>query len=94
MEAKFDIQNSEHHREDYANSVRVTWSVWDFLLAFGRMQQTSPEAIQIRNFQSIYLSPQQAKAFAMVLSDHVAKYESTFGQIKLDPRFVDCGAVN
>jgi flagellar protein FlaG len=40
----------------------------------------------VRNFQGIYLSPQQAKALAAILNQNVSNYESTFGEIKLDPR--------
>lgn len=79
------VQTSEY-REGYANSVQIRVSVWDFLLAFGTMTQTNPEAVQIANFQGIYLSPQQAKALWNILGQNVAHYESTFGEIKLDPR--------
>ena len=74
------------YREGYANSVQIRMSVWDFLLAFGTMTQTTPEAVSIQNFQGIYLSPQQAKALWNVLGQNVAHYESTFGEIKLDPK--------
>ena len=78
-------QNADY-REGYANSVQIRVSVWDFLLMFGTMSQTTPETVQISNFQGVYLSPQQAKALWNVLGQNVAQYESTFGEIKLDPK--------
>ncbi|MBI4459103.1 MAG: DUF3467 domain-containing protein [Acidobacteria bacterium] len=79
------VQTSDY-REGYANSVQIRLSVWDFLLVFGTMMQSSAEAVQLNNFQGIYLSPQQAKALWNVLGQNITHYESTFGEIKLDPR--------
>ena len=80
------IAQTNDYREGYANSVQIRMSVWDFLLFFGTMNQTSPEIVHVQNFQGIYLSPQQAKALWNILGQNVAHYESTFGEIKLDPR--------
>ena len=80
------ITQRQDYREDYANSVQIRMSVWDFLLSFGTMTQTTQEAVQIHNFQGVYLSPQQAKALWNVLGQNVAHYENTFGEIKLDPK--------
>ena len=80
------ITQTNDYREGYANSVQIRMSVWDFLLSFGTMTQTTQEAVQIHNFQGIYLSPQQAKALWNVLGQNVAHYENTFGEIKLDPK--------
>jgi hypothetical protein len=59
-------------------------SVWDFLLVFGTMAQDTPEELSVRNFQGIYLSPQQAKALFNVLGHNLAQYEEAFGAIALD----------
>ena len=80
------LTQTDDFRESYANSVQIHVSVWDFLLTFGRLQQQTPELVEIKNFQNIYLSPQQAKALAAILQQNVTNYESTFGEIKLDPR--------
>jgi flagellar protein FlaG len=42
--------------------------------------------VELRNFQGVYLSPQQAKALMALLQQNVANYEAAFGQIQLDPR--------
>ncbi len=85
------IKQVEHYRDSYANSVQVRMSVWDFFLVFGTMHQTSPEQVNIENFQGIYLSPQQAKALLNVLSHNLSQYEQTFGPLALEPQFVPPG---
>jgi hypothetical protein len=82
------------YREAYANSVQVRMSVWDFQLVFGTMQQVSPTEVDLNNFQAIYLSPQQAKALANILSHNLAQYEQTFGQLVLEPLPPSSGPVN
>ncbi len=79
------VQTSDY-RETYANSVQVRVNVWDFLLVFGTMQQTSEQQVELRNFQGIYLSPQQAKALMTLMQQNITNYEAAFGEIKLDPR--------
>lgn len=83
--AKIQLSNTEDYREAYANSVQVRVSLWDFFLLFGTIHQSQPEAVSIKNFQGVFLSPQQAKALAKVLTQNVSQYESTFGEIKLEP---------
>ncbi|HZY62876.1 MAG TPA: DUF3467 domain-containing protein [Edaphobacter sp.] len=76
--------NTEEYREGYANSVQVRMSVWDFFLVFGTLSQETPDEVQVKNFQGIYLSPQQAKALWNVLGHNLAQYEQAFGQITLE----------
>ena len=90
----FTVLNTNDYRETYANSVQVRVNVWDFFLVFGTMQQQSESQVEVRNFQGIYLSPQQAKALAAILQQNVSNYESTFGEIKLDPRVVAAGPIH
>ncbi|HLW54134.1 MAG TPA: DUF3467 domain-containing protein [Candidatus Angelobacter sp.] len=84
QQPKVRLINTPDYREGYANSVQVRVSVWDFLLAFGRLQAQSAQEVEVHNFQAIYLSPQQAKALLSILEQNVAQYEKTFGEIKLD----------
>jgi hypothetical protein len=86
--------NSPDYRESYANSVQMRVNVWDFFLAFGTLQQQNETQVEIRNFQGIYLSPQQAKALLGLLQQNVSGYESAFGEIKLDPRMTPSGPVH
>lgn len=83
------IHKAEDYREGYANSVQVRANLWDFFLLFGMMNQTSPDSVKIHNFQGVYLSPQQAKALANLLQQNLEQYESTFGEIKLQPQAPD-----
>lgn len=79
------LETTPDYREHYANSVQVRASLWDFLLLFGTLKQTSPEQVSIHNFQGIYFSPQQAKALLNVLQQNISQYEATFGEIRLEP---------
>jgi Protein of unknown function (DUF3467) len=88
------LVNGSDYREGYANSVQVRVNVWDFFLVFGTLQQHSETQVEVRNFQGIYLSPQQAKALMAILQQNVTGYESTFGEIKLDPRMMAAGPVH
>ena len=88
------LLNAPDYRENYANSVQVRVNVWDFFLVFGTLQQQSETQVEVRNFQGIYLSPQQAKALLAILQQNVAGYESAFGEIKLDPRMAVGGPVH
>src|SRR3984957_17017580 len=86
--------NAPDYREAYANSVQMRVNVWDFFMVFGTLQQQTEAQVEIRNFQGIYLSPQQAKALLGLLQQNVAGYESAFGEIKLDPRMNPAGPVH
>src|SRR3982751_3198027 len=82
----FNVVNTAQYGQTYTNSVQVGVNVWDFFLVFGTMQQQSENQVEVKNYQGIYLSPQQAKALAAILQQNVSNYEGTFGEIKLDPR--------
>jgi hypothetical protein len=84
--AKIHLSNTPDYREAYANSVQVRVSLWDFFLLFGTINQNTPDGVTIHNHQGIFLSPQQAKALANVLNQNVSQYESTFGEIRLEPK--------
>jgi hypothetical protein len=78
------LTSTADYRDGYANSVQVRMSVWDFFLVFGTMSQDNPEELNVKNFQGIYVSPQQAKALWNVLGHNLAQYEQTFGSITLE----------
>jgi hypothetical protein len=80
------LERTPDYREGYANSVQVQKSVWDFRLTFGTAYQEKPEEVIIQSFQTIYLSPQQAKALCNLLGQNLVQYEHAFGTISLEPR--------
>ena len=82
---RIQVERSADYRENYANSVQVRVSLWDFFVSFGMVNQTAADHVAIHNFQGIYVSPQQAKALLNVLQQNVSQYESAFGEIKLEP---------
>lgn len=85
QQQEIKVSNSADYRDSYSNSVQVRVNVWDFFLVFGTLVPIE-ERVEVRNFQGVYLSPQQAKALATILAQNVANYEQTFGEIKLDPK--------
>jgi hypothetical protein len=92
------LDKTAEYRDNYANSVQIRLSVWDFHLVFGTLEQNSPDAVKIDNFQGIYISPQQAKALHNILSHNLAQYEQSFGEISLEApgtkRFTPSGPVH
>ena len=83
-EPRIPLSKEPDYRTGYANSVQVRPSVWDFALIFGTLNQTAADAIEVENFQGIYISPQQAKALYSLLGQNLAQYEANFGTISLD----------
>ena len=94
VQQQIKIVHLPEYKEHYANSVQVRVNVWDFFLVFGTLHQQAPEEVEVRNFEGIYLSPQQAKALLRVLEQNVIQYEQAFGEIKLDPKLVPQGPVH
>lgn len=86
QQPQINLTQADDYRESYANSVQVRVSVWDFQLVFGLASSESPDQVNIRNHQAIYLSPQQAKALLNVLGQNIAQYEQAFGTLSLEPQ--------
>ncbi|MGH9534831.1 MAG: DUF3467 domain-containing protein [Terriglobales bacterium] len=82
---RIKVVHRPDYRDNYANSVQVRPSAWDFFLQFGTLDQKIPDEVEIHLFQGIYLSPQQAKAVVGLLQTHLANYEKAFGEIQLEP---------
>ena len=80
-----NLAQTPDYRESYANSVQVQKSVWDFRLTFGTAYQETAEEVIINAFQTVYLSPQQAKALWNVLGQNLSQYEQAFGELHLEP---------
>lgn len=90
---RIQLATRDDYRENYANSVQVRVSLWDFFLLFGTINQSSPESVNISNFQGVYMSPQQAKALFNVLQQNLNQYEATFGEIHLEPQSSQAGSI-
>ena len=41
------IEKTPDYRDNYANSVQVRMSLWDFFLVFGTLNQTRPDRVTI-----------------------------------------------
>ena len=81
---KVTLTTTQDYREHYANSVQARVSLWDFFLLFGTINQSSPDAVTISNFEGVYLSPPQAKALMNLLQQNLKQYEAAFGEIRLE----------
>jgi hypothetical protein len=81
---KLQLTQSADYRDNYANSVQMRVSLWDFFLLFGLANPSAPDALTIQNFQGVYLSPQQAKALSNLLVQNLTQYEAAFGEIRLE----------
>jgi len=88
------LVSTPDYRENYSNSVQIRVNVWDFFLVFGTLQQQSETQVEVRNFQGVYFSPQQAKALISLLQLNVSSYASVYSDIQLDPRKAAGGPVN
>jgi hypothetical protein len=65
---------------EYVNLVRISHSPSELVFDFARMLPgSSPARVQSR----IVMSPLGAKLFQRALSENLAKYESTFGEISV-----------
>jgi Protein of unknown function (DUF3467) len=84
-QTKIEFHKTHDYREEYANSVNLQVTTWDFQFTFGRMEQLSADLISINSFGRVYLSPQQAKALQQLLTANVEQYERSFGAIAIAP---------
>jgi hypothetical protein len=70
----------------YVNSVQVEVTPWDFKLRLAQIGEASTDRLLLNELCFVYLSPQHAKALAMLLSQQVASYEKQVGPIPLGPK--------
>ena len=88
-----EIKKRNDYRDNYANSVQVRMTMWDFYLTFGVMADASSAGVTIEAFQGVYLSPQQAKALSNILQQNLMQYENAFGEIRLEPQASATGVI-
>ena len=93
QQATIKLMQTSDYREHYANSVQIRVNLWDFFIQFGKLHQQKPNEVEIKNFQGIYLSPQQAKALLLALRQNISQYEGAFGEIKIDSKAIGSGVI-
>lgn len=69
----------------YCNFVQSEISVFDFSFTFGIRTRALVERDSYDKVAEIFMSPQHAKAFALMLQKDIEDYERNFGEIQLDP---------
>ena len=67
----------------YSNHTGVMTSNYDFKFVFGSIESATDSGLIILEHGSVTMSPQHAKAFCSHLSNAIASYETSFGEIKL-----------
>ncbi|NUU94795.1 hypothetical protein XO10_00465 [Marinitoga sp. 1135] len=82
-ERKVKIIKSEDFKEVYSNFITVSSSFYDLSISFGKIRNASEKGIEAIVREEIIMSPQHAKEFLKILSQHIKKYEEQFGEIKL-----------
>ena len=70
----------------YANNVGLRTALFDFTMDFGLIVEADEERLVIKDVVTLIMSPQHAKAFAEVLTQHVEGYEEKFGPLPRIPR--------
>ncbi|GMU86257.1 MAG: hypothetical protein AMXMBFR48_14990 [Ignavibacteriales bacterium] len=79
---QINIQLDEKEAEGiYSNFAIITHSPAEFVIDFTRIVPGVPKA---KVFSRIITTPQHAKMFMRALKDNLDKYESRFGEIKVD----------
>ncbi len=82
---KIEFRAASNFRDEYANSVNLKVTTWDFQFTFGLMEQTSGDTYVVTNSSRVFISPQQAKALSQILDSNIEQYERNFGAITIAP---------
>jgi len=67
----------------YSNNVAFTMSAFDLSFIFGEITNVEDRVLNVNQKLRVTMSPQHAKAFALVLLQNLKTYEQTVGPIVL-----------
>lgn len=70
----------------YTDSVQVRASIHDIMLYLGLADPSNQDDTPVQLVGRIIMSPQHAKALAVILSRHIEVYETAFGTIPTERR--------
>ena len=74
-------QNKLDNKNMYVNSVDLGFGLYDFTL---KLKKVNPDG-NLSDEMNVFMSPQHAKSFAILLSQSINEYENVFGEINLNP---------
>lgn len=74
-------ENKLYDKSMYVNSIDLGFGLFDFTFKF---KKANPNG-EISDEMDIFMSPQHAKSFAMLLSQSIIEYEKVFGELNLNP---------
>jgi hypothetical protein len=80
---RIEHKTADGHSIVYSNNVALQVTPWDFKFDIGRLIEASAERLAYEVGVTVYMSPQHAKLFALMLARNVASYETQFGEIVL-----------
>lgn len=73
----------------YVNQAQLQFSVYDFTLDFGRIEDPRSAGGQFQAVARLQMSPQHAKVLALMLLKHLAAYEHQMGIIELPAQLME-----
>jgi hypothetical protein len=80
-EKQINIELGENEAEGvYSNLVLITHSPAEFVFDFTRVVPGKPKA---KVYSRIIMAPQHTKSLLRALQDNISKYESQYGEIKI-----------
>jgi len=81
-----EVHYPEQMNAYYSNRTQLFLSNSDIMFDFMMVEPTTRSKPPKAVFQTrIIMSPQHAKQFSKVLSEHIGKYEEMFGPINVEP---------
>ena len=74
-------ENKLDNKSMYVNNVDLGFGLYDFTF---KLKKVNPDG-NLSDEMDVFMNPQHAKSFAMLLSQSINEYEKVFGKINLNP---------
>lgn len=74
-------ENKLDKKSMYVNNINLGFGLYDFTFKIKKVDSDGKACDEM----DIFMSPQHAKSFAILLSKSVSEYERVFGEINLNP---------
>ncbi|HEV2960452.1 MAG TPA: DUF3467 domain-containing protein [Candidatus Angelobacter sp.] len=82
MAGNLPVERPERFIRVYSNNAAFVVTPFDFMIIFGEVNR-SPDKTFVEQTVAVTMSPQHAKALAVVLLNNVREYEKNVGKIVL-----------
>ncbi len=74
-------ENKLDKKSMYVNNMDLGFGLYDFTF---KLKKVNPDG-EVSDEMDVFMSPQHAKSFAILLSQSISEYERVFGEINLNP---------